>query len=909
MTVSQMSFDVSGESSTPRQAPAISLRPYQEEALEKIKDASDRGVRRQLGVAATGLGKGLVHGTRVLNPYGHWVLIEHIVVGDYVVGANGEATEVTGVFERGVLPAFEVAFSDGTSVTVDGDHLWTVARSTGENWRTVETREMYHDGTRVRGVPKWKIPIVTPINYLSPPKLPIDPYVMGVLALSGFVADDEVGFVRASADVLEIVEKRLAKAGYVLGKTNPRVPHVHTINKGLAEILDKGGFVDNDGRINGWPHSVFMEASAESRSALLAGLLDVVGEVARDGAVVVRRFLDEIESLARSLGHIATRKGASVRIAARECPFFADSLVRAWNATPRLTVRKTITSISPRKDQETTCIKVAAEDGLFVVEGYTVTHNTIMFSALAQQSRVPTLVLAHRDELINQAVDKMLQVWPGADIGVVKAARNEVDRDVVVASIQTLARENRRNQLPVDRFGLVIVDEAHHAKAISYQTILEHLKAGQDDGPLLIGVTATPDRGDGKGLVETFDEIVFTYDMLWGIRAGYLSDLRGVRVHIDADFSKVKVSKGDYDVGQAGQMLHDANAPEQIVEAWTKYASDRKTIVFTPTVATAEEVMLEFIKVGVPVGMVSGAMPIDERRDVLARYASGDIQVIANCAVLTEGFDDPETSCIVIARPTKSRSLYTQMIGRGTRRHPHKQDCMVLDVVGASATHNLVTVPSLFGIEKEEDFEEAEKPVTVAVDEQVAEEVARGELKANEADLFRKVLESPIAWVDFNNALAQGCYMCSLGNREAGVVIIEPIPRDVAEDAGSERLYHSYTQWDNENVPSGLSALMLNTDGSAYRTLITGVNLEMAQGVAEDYVRKNGAAHLVDKDAPWRKKAPSPAQLEAARKWRMAVDPAWSCGELSDALSAHIAAKKARSKDKPKRVDNRGWSR
>jgi len=476
--------------------------------------------------------------------------------------------------------------------------------------------------------------------------------------------------------------------------------------------------------------------------------------------------------------------------------------------------------------------------------------------------------------------------------------------EVLIGTHRVLSRDVIPKEL-----GLVIVDEAHHAKAISYQTILEHLKAGQDDGPLLIGVTATPDRGDGKGLVETFDEIVFTYDMLWGIRAGYLSDLRGVRVHIDADFSKVKVSKGDYDVGQAGQMLHDANAPEQIVEAWTKYASDRKTIVFTPTVATAEEVMLEFIKVGVPVGMVSGAMPIDERRDVLARYASGDIQVIANCAVLTEGFDDPETSCIVIARPTKSRSLYTQMIGRGTRRHPHKQDCMVLDVVGASATHNLVTVPSLFGIEKEEDFEEAEKPVTVAVDEQVAEEVARGELKANEADLFRKVLESPIAWVDFNNALAQGCYMCSLGNREAGVVIIEPIPRDVAEDAGSERLYHSYTQWDNENVPSGLSALMLNTDGSAYRTLITGVNLEMAQGVAEDYVRKNGAAHLVDKDAPWRKKAPSPAQLEAARKWRMAVDPAWSCGELSDALSAHIAAKKARSKDKPKRVDNRGWSR
>jgi len=557
-------------------------------------------------------------------------------------------------------------------------------------------------------------------------------------------------------------------------------------------------------------------------------------------------------------------------------------------------------ALRPYQDEAIANIRKAAQRGVKRQLGVAATGlgKTIIFSSLAEQMGVPTLVLAHRDELITQAADKMRQVWPGADIGVVKAERNEVDHQVVVASVQTLARAKRREQMPAGKFGLVIIDEAHHAKAISYLNVIEHLGAGTEDGPLLIGVTATPDRGDGKGLDDVFDEITFTYDMLWGIRSGYLSDLRGMRVTIDADFSKVKRVRGDYDSGQSGQMLHDADAPAMIADAWVKYASERKTLVFTPTVATALEVEAEMTKRGVAAAMVSGETPVDERRDILARYASGDIRVIANCAVLTEGFDDPDTSCIVVARPTRSRALYTQMIGRGARRHPGKADCLVIDVVGASAEHSLVTVPSLFGIKKENPFENGDMAVTAAMDEQVEDEIKRGELKAAEADLFRKVLESPMAWITYNNANAQTCYQISMGDREVGTVVIEPIPVEPDFEAEHGRRYRAYQQWEDGYVPTE-SDVEARRDGSGLRVLIDNVDLEMAQGVGEDFVRKNGAAALTDRNAAWRKRKPTEKQIAAAEKWRMQIDPEWSAGELSDALSAHIAAKKARSRNRP----------
>jgi superfamily II DNA or RNA helicase len=400
---------------------------------------------------------------------------------------------------------------------------------------------------------------------------------------------------------------------------------------------------------------------------------------------------------------------------------------------------------------------------------------TIVFSSLAERMGVRTLILAHRDELISQAVDKMLAVWPDADIGVVKAERNETDHHVVVASVQTLARRSRLEQMPVD-FGLVVTDEAHHSMADSYKRIYEYLNITSDSGPLHLGVTATPDRGDRKGLDSIFDEIIFSYDLLWGIRAGYLSDMRGLRVYLkDVDFTKAKVRRGDYDAGETGQMLEDADAPAVIADAWLKHAEGRKTIVFTPTVATAEHTAAELVARGVAAEVVSAQTPLEERRLMLKRFAADELDVIANCGVLTEGFDEPSVSCIVMARPTKSRALYTQCVGRGSRRFPNKQDCLVMDVCGVSDEHSLVTIPSLFGITKRDAFESGEKTVAEVVLEEEEERVKRGEIQARAVELFRRVVSSRINWITFSARFGRTAYAINLNTKDdkkGGSVVI-----------------------------------------------------------------------------------------------------------------------------------------
>lgn len=518
---------------------------------------------------------------------------------------------------------------------------------------------------------------------------------------------------------------------------------------------------------------------------------------------------------------------------------------------------------------------------------------TVIFCALAERMGARTLVLAHRDELIEQAAAKVREVWPGARVGVVKAERNEVNAEVVVASVQTLARSSRLARVVASQesallgarpFGLVVVDEAHHSAAPSYVRVLEALGCGEPAGPLLLGVTATPDRGDGKGLDHLYDEVTWTYDILWGIRSGYLADVKGKRVTLDAlNLSDVRVSRGDYDQGQAGAALRDAGAPAAIVKAWTTLAAGRRTLVFTPTVEVADLTRRAFLDAGVNAGMVSGETPLEERRATLRAFSEGRLDVLANCAVLTEGYDEPRVDCVVVARPTRSRALYTQMVGRGTRRHPDKDHLLVLDVVGASAEHSLVTIPSLFGVERPDEWEAAGTPLTAVLDEQEAEAVRLGRLRAEDVELFRQMRSEGMAWVAVHEPGQARWYTISLGGRTRRRVLLRELLGASSWIATAER-----------EVPDEETG-KTRTES---KVLIADVDLEMAQGVAEDYIRKvggHGAAALTAADAPWRRRRPSPKAKDAARKWRLPnVDGYPTAGELSDALEAHIARVRAR---------------
>lgn len=520
---------------------------------------------------------------------------------------------------------------------------------------------------------------------------------------------------------------------------------------------------------------------------------------------------------------------------------------------------------------------------------------TVMFCALAERRQARTLILAHRDELISQAAGKVREIWPDARIGIVKAIDNQVNAQVVVASVQTLARPSRLGQLlptgqyvlpgtHVEPFDLVIVDEMHHAAADSYVAILDGLNAGKPDGPLLVGFTATLDRGDGKGLDHLFEEVVADWPILWGIQQGFLCDLRGLRIKIAAlDLRKVKKTAGDYNQGQAGAALEDAGAPKAIAAAWSSHAADRKrTLVFTPTVATAQQVADEFNALHVQAEWVSGETPLEQRRSILKRFESGVTKVLANCAVLTEGYDNPAVDCVVVARPTQSRALYTQMIGRGTRRFPGKADCLVLDVVGGSDVHSLVSLPSLFGADVKE-FEGKDLPVAQFLEEQAEEDVRLGRISAHEAELFRTVRQTGICWVAVHEPGERARYVCTLRRDEPTIVLAQ-----LSDDAWgvvlrkpAQRMQAGFVKYDYA--------------GAGNDVIVRDVSQQVAQGMADQWVRDQESSVLARSDAAWRNGRPSEKTIKLARKLKLDVPRGAKAGELSDAING-VLAKRAERK-------------
>jgi len=284
-----------------------------------------------------------------------------------------------------------------------------------------------------------------------------------------------------------------------------------------------------------------------------------------------------------------------------------------------------IISLRPYQRDAITAIGQAEARGVRrpLVAMPTGTGKTIVFADLIRRRSGRALVLAHRDELIGQAVAKIRLVHPRADIGVVKAERDETGAQVVVASVQTLSRLHRLARLIPDLLTTVVVDEAHHATAASYQRILEHCGSFRDDGPLTLGVTATPERADGTPLGDVWEEIVYRGDLLEMIQAGYLADLRAIRIHLEADLDQVHTRAGDLKADELDDVLRRANAPRHAVAAYQEHAAGRTALVFTPSVLAAHEMADAFSAAGVAAEALSGKTNPEDRRAMLRRFHSG----------------------------------------------------------------------------------------------------------------------------------------------------------------------------------------------------------------------------------------------------------------------------------------------
>ena len=312
------------------------------------------------------------------------------------------------------------------------------------------------------------------------------------------------------------------------------------------------------------------------------------------------------------------------------------------------------------------------------------TGKTIVFASVAaDQVRAGdrVLILAHRGELLEQAADK-LQRSTGLVSAVEKAESTCLDSwfRVVVGSVQTLQRPARLERFPRDYFGTIIIDEAHHAITDGYRRILDYFS-----GAKVLGVTATPDRGDMRNLGEVFDSLAFEYKLTDAIKEGYLCKIMAQTIPLQLDITSVTMSGGDYAVGDLGTALDPYL--EQIAAEMARRCKSRKTVVFLPLIKTSQKFRDLLNTYGFRAAEVNGQS--DDRRQVLADFDAGKYNVLCNSMLLTEGWDCPSVDCVVVLRPTKVRSLYSQMVGRGTRLSPGKTDLLLLDFLWMTDRHEL----------------------------------------------------------------------------------------------------------------------------------------------------------------------------------------------------------------------------
>jgi ATP-dependent helicase IRC3 len=524
--------------------------------------------------------------------------------------------------------------------------------------------------------------------------------------------------------------------------------------------------------------------------------------------------------------------------------------------------------------------------------GKTITFSEMCRRLLALFPDKRVVILVHTDELARQTVKALRAVAPDLIVGVVKARENEVTADVIVASVQTLRNPARMSQ--VRDVCRVIVDECDLAAAPSYMKILDYFGCFKTGGIKAVGVTATPYRSDGR-VSSVWQEITFSLPLTWMIRKKFLIPPRGIAITVpDLNLAKVAATKADYKDGELGEALADSLAPELVAKAILEHAADRKTLAFFPTVASSYVFAEAIEAAGIPAEVIHGGLSQAERDGILARHKRGT--VVVNCMILTVGYDDPEVDCILIGRPTKSKRLYVQIVGRGLRvdkdRPYEEQDCLLLDVVGANVNHDLRTMVDLS--EKPIDPKKADSGRTLTdledefdAGEGVDEDAPlwyQGETVAKEFDPLGAATRSKV-WVSTSG----GTYFVPAGT--GGYVFVMEYPEPgrwsvafCSKDVRSP-LYVCETHGDG--APMSVRRGTCCKPKHIALTEYAGIELDAAMIAAEDLAVDMGAdtMNLANKKAKWRSAAPSDKMKGLAMRIGAPWDGTENAGKLSDRIS------------------------
>lgn len=469
---------------------------------------------------------------------------------------------------------------------------------------------------------------------------------------------------------------------------------------------------------------------------------------------------------------------------------------------------------------------------------------TVIAAHLAAQTKGRVLMIVNRDELVRQSVEKFALFVPPDQIGVVQGSHKAWAARYVVASIQTLARSPSLSALAdadrQDPFRFVVVDESHHIGAKSYRQVLAALDLHRHDAArarVLLGITATPIRTDRQSVYDFFDTEAYRKEIADLIPLGYLAPVRGLRVYTDTALPASAPGHDDFDEQQLALAVDTPQRNALIVQTWQDHAADRHTVVFAVNVAHARHLAEAFGRAGVAADWIAGALPLPERRRRLQAFHDQALQVLVNCTILTEGWDEPAVNALVMARPTISRGLYIQMVGRGLRPAPGKTDCLVIDVTDR---HHSLTC-TLDVIAEPKDFPaDHRRPRRPAGDAAPAAELpGTVALVPLPWDLLGT---SPFVW----HPDASGPWL------EAGPSIQIRLRR--------ERDNH-WSVWRHQ--PGHTECLSE-----------TPLPFDYAQGLAEDWVRTHDWDAYAAKDAAWRSRPVSPKQQALLHQLGIAFDPA-----------------------------------
>lgn len=449
---------------------------------------------------------------------------------------------------------------------------------------------------------------------------------------------------------------------------------------------------------------------------------------------------------------------------------------------------------------------------------------TVLMAAIAKHFDKKTLLIAHREELIEQAKEKFKLFWPGVSLGICMADRDEIDNQVVVGSVQSCSRPKRLERLKEQGFEVMMIDEAHHSSADSYQNVINSLGFREDPKRLLVGVTATVRRGDQKGLDSTFQKITFSRSISTMIKAGYLSNVEGRRILTNLTFDRIRSQNGDFNLEDLAEAVNTPERNAFIVEKFAEYAATRKAIAFCVDVAHCQKLAEEFRKNGIKAAAVWGDMETDKRKQALTDFKLGFIQVVTSCGILCEGYDETSVDCVLMCRPTKSQSLYIQCVGRGLRLHPGKANCLVIDFTDKG--HNLDSVLNL----------------SSAIHDLALAGEKEGERPEEEIDHTRKMLILDERDERFD----------ILGNARFTWIDIGDNEWSLIDDDKNEIVMQPH--------PDGYIALLYAPDFSSRPIVKTPLPLEYCFGVCEDYARRHLKIAFADLDAPWMSSVAVPTQ-------------------------------------------------